>query len=176
MMNMPTGAYSSQMGQKNKVPQGYSLSKINQFTPEQHELFGQIFGNLGPESWLSKLAAGNEGEFEALEAPALKQFSGQLGGLASRFSGLGQGDRKSSGFQNTANQAAADFASQLQSQRLELKNQAMKDLMGFSNQFLNQRPYEQQLAENPEHFLSSLFSGLSGGFGNAIGSKLGAKI
>ena len=115
-----------------KVPSGYKKGQLQQFTPEQMELFKSLFSQLGPDSYLSKLAGGDQSMFEEMEAPALRQFSELQGGLASRFSGMGMGGRKSSGFQNTTNQAASNFAQDLASRRQSLQQQAIKDLMGMS--------------------------------------------
>lgn len=149
------------VGRNNKVPKGYSYAQLDQFTPEQHNLFQQMFGQLGPDSFLSKLAGGDEDTFNQMEAPALKQFSGLQGGLASRFSGMGSGARRSSGFQNTANQASSDFAQQLQANRMGLQQQATRDLMGFGNELLNQRPYEQGFAKKDVPFWKQLLLGLN---------------
>lgn len=150
---------------KEKIPSGYSKGSLQQFTPEQMQLFQQMFSHVGPESYLSKLAGGDQSTFGEIEAPALKQFSALQGQLGSRFSGMGTGARNSSGFQNTMNSAAQDFAGQLQSQRQSLQQQALQDLMGFSNQLLGQKPYEQFLQEKKEK---------SSGWGGAIGAGLGA--
>lgn len=139
----PTGTNPSQYntGQmKEKIPSGYKKGSMQNFTPEQMQLHQQQFGHVGPDSFLSKLAGGDEGIFGQIEAPALKQFSALQGQLGSRFSGMGTGGQKSSGFQNTMNSAAQDFAGQLQSQRQGLQQQALKDLMGFSGDILNQSP------------------------------------
>lgn len=135
---------------KEKIPSGYKKGQLQQFTPEQMSLFQQLFSNVGPDSYLSKLAGGDESFFGELEAPALKQFSGLQGNLASRFSNMGIGGRKSSGFQNTMNSAASDFAQQLQSQRQGLQRQAIQDLMGISSQLLGQRPYENFLVKKQQ--------------------------
>lgn len=128
---------------KEKIPKGYSKGSLQQFTPEQMQLFQQMFGHVGPESYLSKLAGGDQETFNQIEAPALRQFSELQGGLASRFSGMGGlGARKSSGFQNTMNSAASNFAQQLQSNRQNLQRQALMDLQGLSGELLGQRPYE----------------------------------
>ena len=149
----------------NKIPKGYQMGQIQQFTPEQMQLFQSLFSNLGPDSFLARLAGGDQDIFNQMEAPALRQFSGLQGGIASRFSGGagGQGQeqissRRSSGFQNTMNQAASDFAQDLQSKRAGLQQQALKDLFGLSNDLLNQRPYERFLTEKPPSFLQQLFS------------------
>ena len=181
-MSMATGANmgsrmtggSSGM-QKDKIPKGYQKGQLGQFTPEQMQLFKSMFGQLGPDSFLSQLAGGDEGMFDQLEAPALRQFGELQGGIASRFSGMGTGARKSSGFQNTMNSAAGDFAQQLQSQRMSLQRNALQDLMGMSNQLLQQRPYEQFLTPKKTPFWQSLLTsgvgGLAGGFGTGFGGQ-----
>ena len=73
-------------GMKDKIPKGYRTGQIQQFTPEMMDLFKQLFSHVGPDSFLSKLASGDEETFNQIERPALKQFAGLQGGLASRFS------------------------------------------------------------------------------------------
>lgn len=168
MNSMPRGAFSSQ----EKTPSGYKQYSVGQYTPEQMELHQQGFGHVGPESYLSKLAMGDQSAYKEMEEPALRQFGELQGGLASRFSGMGLGGRKSSGFQNTMNSATQDFASQLQSKRQEMRRQAIMDLMGLSNQILGQRPYEKGLVEKPKSFLNELGSSFGGGLGEGLGSLL----
>jgi hypothetical protein len=113
-----------------KAQGGYKPAQMQQFTPDQMQLFQQMFGQVSPDSYLSKLAGGDESMFNQIEAPAMRQFQGLQGNIASRFSGMGSGGaRRSSGFQNTMNQASSDFASDLQSQRMGLQRNAIKDLM-----------------------------------------------
>lgn len=141
----PTGINPNTTGtgaMKEKIPSGYSKGSLQQFTPEQMQLFQQLFSHVGPESFLSKLAGGDQSTFGEIEAPALRQFGELQGQLGSRFSGMGTGARKSSGFQNTINAAASNFAQDLQSQRQSLQKQALMDLMGISNQLLGQKPFE----------------------------------
>src|SRR5574337_1377112 len=86
---------------------------------------------------LSQLAGGgNENFWSQLEAPALRQFGALQGNIASRFSGMGTGARRSSGFQNTMTGASTDLAERLQSQRLGLQNQAIQQLLGLGNSLL----------------------------------------
>lgn len=155
------------------VPKGYNLGQLQQFTPEQQQLFQQLFGQVGPGSQLSRLAGGDQSQFEQMEAPALRQFGALQGNLASRFSGMGTlGARRSSGFQNTATSAASNFAQELQANRQGLQRQALMDLMGISNQLLGQRPYDRALYEKPQKqlsFLQQLGIGLSGGIGEGLG-------
>ena len=155
---------SGKMG--NKIPHGYKSGQIQQFTPEQMGLFQQMFGQVGPDSYLSKLAGGDQDTFNQIEAPAMRQFGELQGNIASRFSGMGGGARRSSGFQNTMNQAGSDFAQQLQSNRQSMRQQAIRELMGLSGQLLGQRPYEQFLTKKQPSFMQSL--------GGALGENLGA--
>lgn len=155
-----------------KIP-GYKGTTLPRFTPEQMQLFQSLFGHLGEGSFLSKLAQGDESAFAEMEAPALKQFSGQLGNLASRFSGQGLGGRHSSGFMNESSNAASNFAQQLASQRNELKRQALSELMGYSNQLLGQQPYEYRYLPKEKSFWEKLFGTASGLGGAALGGAFG---
>lgn len=185
MSLLPQGAFSSNQtsGMQEKIPSGYRKYAVQNFTPEQMDLFSQLFGQVGPESYLSKLAGGDQSQFDEMEAPALRQFNELQGNLASRFSGMGMGARKSSGFQNASNAAASDFASQLQSNRQNLQRQAIMDLMGLSSNLLQQKPYTTGLAEKRQKqnsFLQSLgsFGGMIPGFltGGGQGASQGANM
>jgi hypothetical protein len=149
-----------------KIPSGYRKGQLNNFTLAQQNLFKQLFQNVGPDSYLGKLAQGDQSTFDQMEAPALRQFSELQGNLASRFSNMGIGARRSSGFQNASGQMASNFAQDLASRRQELQRQAINDLMGLSNQLLSQRPYDQFLTPKREKE--------QGGWGGAVGGGLGA--
>lgn len=175
-MKGPTGKVG------NKVPSGYKTAQVQNFTPEMMELFQQMFGHVGPDSHLSKLASGDDSYFAEQEAPALQQFSELQGGLASRFSaGSGRGslgNRNSSGFQNTSTAAASNFAQQLQANRQGLQRQAIQDLRGLSNDLLSQKPYDTALVPKQQSG-SSGWGGLGGaalgGLGGfALGGPAGA--
>jgi hypothetical protein len=157
---------------------GYKQVGLSNFTPEQMQLFQSLFSHAGPDSYLSKLAGGDQSQFEQLEAPALQQFQGLQGQLASRFSGMGLGARRSSGFQNTMNQASSNFAQQLQSQRMGLQRQATMDLAQLSQMLLGQRSYENALLpkEKPlwQQFLLGISPALAQGASQA-GSLAGMK-
>ena len=131
-----------QSGKGAGAPAGYVQGQINNFTPEQQNLFKSLFSNVGQGSYLSKLAQGDQDTFSQIEAPALRQFQGLQSELASQFSGQGLGGRRSSGFQNQLGENTANFASQLQAQRYGLQRQALMDLHGMSQELLGQRPYE----------------------------------
>lgn len=166
------------------IPSGYREGRLNQYTPEQLELFKQQFSHVSPDSYLSRLASGDENLFNEMEAPAMRQFNALQGNLASKFSGMGIGARNSSGFINTANQAASDFSQDLASRRQELQRQAILDLQGLSRELLDQRPnekflikkqYPQQQPDQSGDILGGVFSGLAGaGAGFATGGIPGA--
>lgn len=149
-------------GTGNKVPRGYQTGQLQQFTPEQMNLFQNMFGQVGQGSYLNRLASGDQSLFEEMEAPAHRQFQGQLGNIASRFSGMGMGGRHSSGFQNTATQAASDFSQELASKRQGLQRQAIMDLMGLSENLLNQRPYDRFMTEKKPSYWKQLLNNILG--------------
>jgi hypothetical protein len=165
-MRGPTGGLA---GGGNRIPKGYSQGTLQQFTPEQMQLFQSLFSQVSPESYTGRLAGGDQSLFGQIEAPALRQFNELQGGLASRFSGMGSGARRSSGFQNASSAAASNFAQDLQSRRQSLQQQAIQDLMGMSNNLLNQRPYEQFLTQKPKSFWHQLLGSASGGVGQGVG-------
>lgn len=150
------------------IPKGHRVGQLQQFTPEQMQLYQQMFLHAGPESYLSRLASGDQSMFAEMEAPAQRQFSEQLGGLASRFSGMGGlGARRSSGFQNTGTAAASNFSQDLAARRQALQRQAILDLQGLSESLLNQRPYQRDLFQKPQQ---------SGGWGSAASGALSGGI
>ncbi len=162
---------TSMQGQRGLDPRQKHISghhRYAQFDPEQMKIYGQAKEMAGPESYLSRLAGGDQSLFEDIEAPALRQQSALMGNVASRFSqGGGQGSlsgRRSSGFQNTARENMSDFALQLQAQRQGLQRQAIMDLQGISNSLLQQRPYALQEAAPSR----------SSGWGGVFGAGLGA--
>lgn len=150
-----------------KVPKGFEAVSQQMFTPEQMQLFSSLFGQLGPGSQLAKLAGGDQSQFAQLEAPAMRQFGEMMGQIGSRFSGMGMGGRRSSGFNLSQSSLAQQLSESLQSQRLGLQRQALADLMGMSNVLLGQRPYETQYLEKPQNFLKQLGVGAAEGLGQA---------
>lgn len=147
-----------------KIPSGYRVGQIQQMPQEGVDLYRQLFGHLAPNSFTSKLASGDQSSFEQMEAPAMRQFAGLQGNIASRFSGMGMGARKSSGFQNAMGQATSDFAQDLQSKRQDLQRQALMDLMNMGQMLMGQRPYERTLTQKQEN----PWAGIIGKLGGAI--------
>ncbi len=168
MANTSMGGYTGLRGPTgsvgNKIPSGYKAGQLSNFTPEQSQLFQQMFSQVSPDSYLSRLAGGDQGMFDEMEAPAMRQFNALQGNIASRFSGRGSGSRNSSGFQNTMTAASSNFAQDLASRRQALQQNAIKELMGLSGDLLGQRPYESFLKEKQEK---------NSGWGGLIGAGIG---
>jgi hypothetical protein len=158
------GQFSNVTG--GQVP-GYTTGVTQKFTPEQMQLFQNMFSMVQPNSFLGGLASGDQSQFGAMEYPALSQFNKLAGGLGSRFSGMGA--RRSSGFQNTLGAAASDLAQQLQSQRMGIQRQAIQDLASLSNQLLSQQPYEQFFMPQQKPFWQDLLPVLAAATGTALG-------
>lgn len=158
-----------------RIPSNFKSIQMQKFTPDQMKLFQQMFSQVSPDSFLSKLSQGDEDIFNDIEAPAWRDFQQAQGDLASRFSGQGMGARGGSGFQNAINQQSSDFVTNLQSQRRALQRQALNDLMGFSNDLLSQEPYQRQLYEKPKKlsFLQKLIGGGLRAGGTAAGAYFG---
>lgn len=153
------------------IPKGYRKGQLQQFNPNQMKLFEQLFSHVSPDSYLSKLSSGDQSTFEQMEAPEHRNFQGQLGQLASRFSGMGLGGRKSSGFRNSATAASSNFAQDLASKRHDLQRQAIMDLMGISQSLLGQKPTENLITpkSSKKSFMDELLASLSGGVGSGLG-------
>ncbi len=161
-----SGGFGNSTGMmKEKVPSGYKKGQINNFTPEQMDLFRQLFSQVSPDSDTARLAGGDQSYFDEMEAPALRQFNDIQGNIASRFSGMGSGARRSSGFQNTNTAAASNFSQDLASRRQSLQRQAIQDLMGMGQTLLSQRPQENYLVEKQNK---------QGGLGGLLGAGVGA--
>jgi hypothetical protein len=156
---------------------GYNVVQTPRFSPEKMQQMQQLRGRIEPGFLkgvgnLSQLAGGDESSFEQLEAPALRQFGQLQGQLASRFSGMGSGARRSSGFQNAASGQASELAERLQGQRLGLQQQAIQQLLGLYGD-VTQDPYEMMLQEKKKSKGSSWFGAalpfLGAGLGGAAG-------
>jgi hypothetical protein len=152
----------------NKIPSGYKYGQNQTYTPEQMNLFQNSFSQVSPDSYLSRLAGGDQSFYDEMEAPAMRQFAELQGQNASRFSGMGMGARRGSGFQNSMNSATSSFAQDLASRRQELQRQAIRDLMEMSHSLMGERPYQQYLMPKQEK-QSSGWGGLLGGALGGVG-------
>lgn len=168
-MNSMSRTSRNSFAKGDRIPKGFETAQLQQFTPEQMKLLEQMMGRVGNDSDLARLAEGDEETFNQIEAPAMRQFNELQGGLASRFSGMGMGARRSSGFQNTTTAASSNFAQDLASRRQDLMRQARNDLFDMSKQLLGQRPYSRGILEKQQKPESSGWGGLTGAGVGAIG-------
>lgn len=169
-------------GAGQKAPSGYK--QYQNYTPEQMQVHQNQFDQVSPESYTSRLAGGDQALFDEIEAPAFRQFNELQAQNASRFSNMGMGARRGSGFQNFQNQATSNFAQDLQSKRQSLQQQAIKDLMSMSSDLLSQEPYSLYEKKKKPSFWESIVKGgapLAGGavggyFAGLPGAKYGMDI
>ena len=152
------------------IPSGYRKGTLNNFDTQQTGLYNQLYQHVGPDSYLNKLASGDQSTFEQMEAPAWRDFATAQGDVASRFSGMGTGARNSSGFQNTMSSASSNFAQELQANRQNLQRQALQDLRGMSMELLNQRPQQNFIYEKRQK-KPNPWAGIAGGAVGAVGGS-----
>lgn len=171
---------------------GHSLISQNRYGPDFSQLHGNLSQAIGPglTGGLSQLAAqasGSPEAFAALEAPAMRDFQSGLGQIASRFSGMGTGARRSSGFGHATNAATQDFAERLQSQRLGFQQSAMQQLMQMYGLLSGTDLQDTWMMENapkkPSWWKQAAGIGLplaggalGGMFGGPMGAALGANL
>lgn len=132
---------------------GYDLFKLSNQTPEQKNLFQNLFQHLGMGAgnsvdFLNKILSGDQDFFNQLEAPAYQNLEKGLAQTANRFSQFGA--QGSSAFQNAQAGQSADLASQLAQQRNQLMMGASERLLNQSNQLLNMKPFENVLQKQDQ--------------------------
>jgi hypothetical protein len=153
---------AGQMGWRNQIQQGIQP------------------GTASALQGLNGIASGDQSYFDQLEAPAKRQFGELQSGIASRFSGMGSGARRSSGHANAQSGAATDFAERLQSQRIGMQQKAWEQLLGMGTHLFDQNLFETSLIPKKKSGWESFFEGLGnvGGTvtGLAGGHGLGKKI
>lgn len=175
-MKPATGSVSNLKGT------GYNAITLPNKTPQQMGLFNQGAEGLqqGFPEILKKLMemsqGGNEDMWSKLEAPAMRQFGQLQGNIASRFSGLGLGARKSSGFQNALGDASTDLAERLQSNRMGLQQGAQDRLMQLYQSLMGQDLNTTALTPEPIPFWKQLALSLSGGLSEGAGKAAGAAM
>lgn len=149
-MSAPSGLSSG-----NQAISGYQNTQLSTMSPEMQNLFKSLLGGVGGGanaglSHLSGLASGDQSSFDEIEAPAYAGFNKTLGQIGSKFSQYGAQD--SSAFQNAVSGAGSELAQGLQAQRSGIRNNAIKDLLGFSNQLLGKTPHENVLQKEDGGF------------------------
>ena len=162
------------------VPSGYREGQIQQYDPKQQRLHNRLFDLVDRDSYLYKLAHGDESFFDEMEQPAWKLFGEAQSQTANRFSQLAPGamsSQRGSGFQNQLGQEYSDFASKLASNRQNLRRQAISDLMGISESLLSHRPKEKFVSgkrQKDPSFLENLaLAGVHGATSGGLSSLLG---
>lgn len=178
-MSSMTGAFG--FGKSSSKIPGYHSKSISTLSPEQQDLFSRLLGGSmgGIESGLghlSKLAGGDQSYFDELEAPALRQFGALQGNLASRFSGIGSGARRSSGFGNAMSSAGQQLSESLQSQRLGHQQNAISQLLGLSQSLLGTKTQESVLIPKQQSGLQQLLAQFAGGAGQGAGQLGGSAL
>jgi hypothetical protein len=154
---------------KEKIPEGYSKASINKFDQPTMDLYERLHGYTGEDSYTARLAAGDEDIFNEIEAPQMRKFEALMGQMGSRFSGMGMGARKGSGFNIEGTNAANEFQQDLASKRQELQRNAVKDLYEMSQMLMGNQPQEQQLIEKPKKWWEEAATAFAGGAGKGIG-------
>jgi hypothetical protein len=125
------------------------------------QLVSLIGGGAGSSiDLLSKLASGDQGTFQQLEAPAFRNFEQGMGQLGSRFAGMGMGATKGSGFKLASGGMAQDLATSLQSQRMNLQQQAISQLLGMSQSLMGTPTQGYGLVQKAPSFWESLLPGM----------------
>ena len=173
-----------------KTPKGYSQFAAQTRGGQSANLYSQLAGGVAPGipnilSQLQGQATGAPGTFDALEAPALRQFQQQIApGIASRYAGSGIAG--SSGMQNALAGAGANLAQDLQAKRLGIMQDSMHDILNLSNFLLKNPDIQGGLVQNqpkgPSGFEQLLGVGLPmlgaglGAFGGLPGAKLGGQV
>lgn len=171
-----TATQNAGFNQQSPLPKikGYNVAQLPNLTPQLMNLLQQLASGFGQGAggatdWLSRLASGDQSIFEEIEAPAYASFDKLLGNIANRFSNVGA--RDSSAFQGATAGAAGDLARNLASQRAGYRSDAVNSLLSNSQNLLQQRPYENIVAEKQQKnpWYNSLLQGLGQGIGKSIG-------
>ena len=142
------------------------------YTPQQQKFFDMVLnqGGQGVSSgmyYLMSLISGEEGAFDAFEAPLRREYEEQtIPGLAERFAGLdAQG---SSAFGQSLGAAGAGLTENLAALRHGLKMQAIQGMQSFANMGTGQR-FESTFRPASGGFIGGMAPGFSQGAGEAAG-------
>lgn len=155
---------------------GYKYAQLPTMSPDQMNFFKSLLGQSQQGAgqgvdYLSKLAGGDQGMFEQMEAPAYSALQKAGSQLGSQFSGMGMGGQQSSGFQNALAGASGELGQNLASQRMGLQQNAIAELLGLSKSLLGTNTFENTLFEQPKKpsFWQSLLGGLQGAASKFLG-------
>lgn len=138
------GLFGFGKGKKSKIKEHQN------FSPEQQSLIDELVegarsGNQNAMQYLNSILSEEEGAFEDYERPFKQQFEQEtVPNILERFSGAGA--RSSSAIGHRLAQAGKELSGNLASQRANLKQNAIQQLMGFTNTALTKKttPYIQE--------------------------------
>lgn len=188
-------AYGASGSNRKEKVGGYNIERVSKYSPELLETARRLHGKATPGyeqaiERTGRIAGGSDEDWEALEAPALRQFGQLQGSTASRFSGGsiegasgGSGAlsaRHGSGFQNELTSGAVELAEKLQSKRMDYQRQATQDLRGIYNDLMEQQettPYFQEPKQSGwKKWLGASLPIIGGITGGVLGGPKGAEI
>lgn len=157
---------------------GYQQLSVPKMSQQGQDIWQKLYsgsqGGVGSSlQGLSDIAGGDQSKFAELEAPAQRQLQEMQGGIASRFSGMGSGARRSSGHQNTQTGAAVDLAERLQGQRLGLQQNAWKQLLGIHSDLMANPTHESFLMKEKQPAWQKWLGASLPWIGGAAGAGLG---
>lgn len=163
--------------------------RFSTLRPDQESLFKQLLASLQGEGvggafgstsdFFRDLLNPNGQNFNALQAPELRQFNEQIiPNLAEQFAGLGFNGSglSSSGFRNAAINAGTDLSERLGALRANLRQQGAQGLQSLASQGLGN--FSERVVTRPGTggFLSQvapLVGSALGGFGGTLGNITG---
>ncbi len=147
------------------LPKGYEQYSLPTMGAEQKSIYDLLSGvfkggaGQGGLDIMGQLASGDPTAFAQREAPAMRQFEEQiLPGIAGRFAG--KGTLKSSMFERAAAGAGGSLAESLASQRQDIQQQAMQQLMSLGKTLLGTPTEQYGLVEKPQTDWAGLLSQL----------------
>ena len=152
------------------APSGYNLIRTPKYSDTQMQRQEERLGQIGTSSGraadlLGKYASGDEGAYNALSAPALRQFREQiLPDISSRYSYGG------SSMRNAGLAAGTDLAERLSAQRANLQMGSIKSLLDLEGQLLSNSPYAFEY--QPQEKKRSIWESIRGPAVGAIGGGL----
>jgi len=123
------------------------VKQMPTYSPQQLEFINDLLqqaksGNQNAFKFLNQILSDDPKAMEAFNAPAIQEFEEDIiPSILERFSGLGA--RNSSALNQTLGRAGETLATNLNSQRAQLKSNAINQLMGYSQMGLTPttKPY-----------------------------------
>lgn len=151
-----------------------SYKRLSNLDPQQQATYANLtgasqnaFGDAA--NYYRNLLSNQGGDFEAMAAPEMRRFNQQIiPDIAEQFAGAGSGALSSSGFQNSAVNAATDLSERLGALRARLRQQAAQGLQGIGEMGL--RPFGENVYQQAR---PGLIDAIGPGIGAALGSFAG---